>query len=151
MFKSAFNSVRRRKKPFAIASGNFWNQFLDLCCVRFLEPMNDHRLRFKSKTCSKKMIKLDNFSKIEIFKFGSNFQVKIHKKSNKSKKNFRCRSACRCRARLGGGGQDGAERRESFFLKSTDFFTGRGVSGSGKPSGSGNFFYFYCFFLCILT
>ena len=48
----------------------------------------------------KKMIKFDNFSKIEIFKVGSNFQVKIHKKSNKSKKKFRCRSACRCRSRL---------------------------------------------------
>ena len=35
-----------------------------------------------------KMIKFDNFSKIEIFKFGSNFQVEIHKESNKSKKKF---------------------------------------------------------------
>ena len=50
---------------------------------------------------TKKMIKFDHFWKIEIFKFGSNFQVKIHKKSNKSKKIFRCRSACRCRSRLG--------------------------------------------------
>ena len=74
---------------------------LDLCCVRFWEPLDEHRPGFKSETCSKKMIKLDNFSKIEIFKFGSDFQVKIRKKSNKNKKNFRCRSACRCRSRLG--------------------------------------------------
>ena len=33
-----------------------------------------------------KMIKFDNYSKIEIFKFESNFQVEIHKKSNKSNK-----------------------------------------------------------------
>ena len=59
---------------------------LDLCCIKFLEPLDEDRLRFKSETCSKKMIKLANFSKIEIFKFGSNFQVKIHKKSNKVKK-----------------------------------------------------------------
>ena len=74
---------------------------LDLCCIKFLKPLDEDRPRFKSETCSKKMIKLANFSKIEIFKFGSNFQVKIHKKSNKSKKIFRCRSACRCRSRLG--------------------------------------------------
>ena len=56
----------------------------------------------------KKMITFDNFSKIEIFKVGSKFQVKIHKKSNKSKKNFRCRSACRCRSRRG--------LRKSYFI-----------------------------------
>ena len=50
--------------------------------------MDEHRPGFKSETCSKKMIKFDNFSKIEIFKFGSNFQVEIHKESNKSKKKF---------------------------------------------------------------
>ena len=32
----------------------------------------------------KKMIKLDNFSKVEFYKFA--FQVKIHKKSNKNYK-----------------------------------------------------------------
>ena len=32
------------------------------------------------------MIKLDNFSKIAIFKFGSNFQVNIYKKAIKVKK-----------------------------------------------------------------
>ena len=59
---------------------------LYLCCIKFLEPLDEDRPRFKSETCSKKMIKLANFSKIEIFKFGSNFKVKIHKKSNKSQK-----------------------------------------------------------------
>ena len=34
----------------------------------------------------------------------------------------------------------------TFFFGWNDFFTGRGVSGSGKPSGSGKFFYFYSFF-----
>ena len=33
------------------------------------------------------MIKFDNFSKIGIFKFGSTFQIKVHKKISKSKKN----------------------------------------------------------------
>ena len=74
---------------------------LDLCCVNFLEPLDERRPGFKSKTYSKKMIKFDNFSEIEIFKFESNFQGKMHKKSNKRKKFFRCRSACRCRSRLG--------------------------------------------------
>ena len=89
---------------------------LDLCCVKFLEPMDEHRPGFKSETCSKKMIKFDNVSKIEIFKFGSNFQVKIHKKSNKSKKNFRCRSACRCRSRLTWQRRAGRGGAEGFFL-----------------------------------
>ena len=74
---------------------------LDLCCFKFWDSLHEHRPRFKSQTCSKKMIKLNNFSKIEIFKFGSDFQVKIHQKSNQIQKIFRCRSACRCRSRLG--------------------------------------------------
>ena len=32
------------------------------------------------------------------------------------------------------------------FFRNKRFFTRWGVSGSGKPSGSGKFFYFYCFF-----
>ena len=89
---------------------------LDLCCIKFLEPLDEDRLRFKSETCSKKMIKLANFSKIEIFKFGSNFQIKTHKKSNKSKKIFRCRLACRCRSRLGLAAEGGAGRSGGIFF-----------------------------------
>ena len=74
---------------------------LDLCYVKFLELFDEIRPCDTFRMWFKKMIKLDNFSKIAIFKFGSNFQVKIHKKSNKIKKKFRCRSACRCRSRLG--------------------------------------------------
>ena len=59
---------------------------LDLCCFKFWDSLHEHRPRFKSQTCSKKMIKLNNLSKIEIFKFGSDFQVKIHQKSNQIQK-----------------------------------------------------------------
>ena len=43
-------------------------------------------MRKKVSHLEQKMIKFDNFSKIEIFKFGSKFQVKIHKKAIKVKK-----------------------------------------------------------------
>ena len=36
-----------------------------------------------------------------------------------------------------------------FFWDRENFLKGRDVSGSGKPSGSGKFFHFYCFFVCL--
>ena len=66
----------------------YFKTFLDLCCVTFLEPLDDHRPGFKSETCSKKMIELNNFSKIENYKFESNFQVEIHKKKAIKVKKF---------------------------------------------------------------
>ena len=79
------------------------------------------------------MIQIDKFSKTEIFKFESNFQVKIHKKSNKSKKFFAA-------ARLAAAAHASAWRDRAegiFFWDASDGRGGGGMFAVNEQWGKG--------------
>ena len=91
---------------------------LDLCCVRFLEPLDEHRPGFKSKTCSKieKMIKSKFLRKLKFSSLDQIFKFKYTKKPIKVKKfSAAARLAAAAHASPGSGGRGGAEQRDSYL------------------------------------
>ena len=65
----------------------YFKTILDLCCVKFLEPLDEHRPGSKSETRSKiqKKMKSEIFEKLKFSSLNQNFKLKYTKKTIKVK------------------------------------------------------------------